>query len=66
MWILVATFCAGLNCVSPEWAVDPKTAIPHNCLAAVNELAPKWLERHPGYVLQRARCVSAERLGRAV
>lgn len=68
--ILVATFCAqlamGLACHEAEWPVEPATVLPRNCQAALNALAPRWLERRPGYTLRRFRCVPAARLGRDI
>lgn len=66
MFVLIATFCSGLSCFEAQWPVQPITALPHNCLSAVNELAPEWLAKHPGYTLRRAKCVPEERIERDV
>lgn len=66
MYILIAMFCSGLSCVDAEWPVQPTTAIPHNCMAALGELAPPWLQKHPGYVVRRFKCIPAERMQRDV
>lgn len=66
MYLLIATLCAGMTCMEAEWQVEPTTAIPHNCMAALNERAPQWLMKHPGFTVRRFKCVPADRVQRDI
>lgn len=62
--LLIVTFCLGLACYDAEYPVEAATVLPHNCVAALGEVAPSYIAKHPGFEVRRWKCVPIERLER--